>query len=78
MELEAHLPFGLSTYSSQKVSLIIFVQEHMKLAACLDLHLVSKRKITICFNTIFGNDRGQEEAETEQACHGTEQLHTLA
>lgn len=33
MELKAHLPFGLGIFSSQKVSLIISVQEYMKLAA---------------------------------------------
>lgn len=33
MELKAYLPFGLGIFSSQKVSLIISVQEYMKLAA---------------------------------------------
>lgn len=28
---------------------------------------VLKRKITICFNTVFVDDRGQEEAESEKA-----------
>lgn len=44
MQLEAHLPFELPTCTSQKVYLIISAQGYTKLAAHLDLHLVSKKK----------------------------------